>query len=709
MKRKSLLLMALVGLLAFVGCTKEPSTPEEHFDRQGLVSHFDKELIKENVAYLGGLHPDDERWVRARSSKGMSSSADGAKVIIIGNELVSSQEETLKKAYEEGRFIIIGNAKMDSLRAFRERNGWKFPIPARQPEGRFAYGIAKNHSFLLSFPLHKNENGQIVVDAGASPFQAMRGMIIFISNYLKGNSQTKSSVDAGKLDIPNQIYSENFPMYEDVSYKIDSDFTTYYYRIFREFGIQYSVYSCYAPEGSSEQLHGDYYSVKAIGTNYPPTMYERASSTDTVSIDGKPAHFMWGEQSPRGLMKIKGPWNSQVTMAFHAQNAGDLIFCIEGHPSPESDIQVKDYTTVKTKSWEVSISGGFEAMGKNKGGNIGASFGVGGSTENWVAYSMSDIGVKNYSDNSCASYEFNYQNLPKGDKPTSKDWDNASITTISTTRADFEAAWIWQSSSSGKKKDYDGAFVPLVGEFSSTVDVFCEDRNYGTWYARLMHETEVWTDKNFQMEVVRIPVGCLRIDNKCQNNQILFNIQITDNSTNEVVYTCENSIGRDEHLEVLLPQKERTYSVSMDVGQSRASTVPYYSFDSQIEMPLLIDKKQDTRILTMVESGGDFTSRSAYLQVINQARSALIRNLRIFTADGTLAYSYPNSLGYNNVADIYLNPDVEYYATMEYGSATNFKNYRSASSFTIPYFSSEKDKRILIASYPEGGDFVEIQ
>jgi len=224
-----------------------------------------------------------------------------------------------------------------------------------------------------------------------------------------------------------------------------------------------------------------------------------------------------------------------------------------------------------------------------------------------------------------------------------------------------------------------------------------------------MKETTSWTDENFQLEVARIPVGCLRIDNKCQSNQILFGIQISDNSSGEVVYTCANSISRDEHLEVLLPQKDRTYSISMNVGQSQSSTVPYYSFDSQIELPLLMDKAQDTRILTMVENGGDFTSRNAYLQVMNQSRTALVRNLRIFEADGTQVYSYPNSLGYNNVADIYLNADVEYYATMEYGSASSFKNYRSSSNFTLPFFSGDKDIRVLIASYPDGGDFVQIQ
>jgi len=713
MKRISLFLMAVTVLLTLAGCIKEfiPRTPEEHFSKEGLLSHFDNTLFEYKVAYLGGLHSDDEPWVRSRAYNCQSTSPEEAKVIIIGNDLVNDKAETLKQAYEEGKFIIIGNADMYSLKDFRERFGWQFTIPARQPEGRFAYGIARNHAFLLSSPLHKNEVGEITVDAEASPFQAMRGLISFIYEYLEGKTQTKSSVDAGELNIPDQIYSENFSWYEDVTYQFSKDYTPYYYRIFRDCSIQYSVFSCYAPEGGSDQFHGDYYSVKAVCTNFPPTMYERASSTDKDPIDGNPAHFMWGEQSKRkdGLMKIKGPWNSQMKMAFHAENADDLVFCIEGHPSPESDIQVKDYTTVKTKSWNFSISGGYENSGGKHGGNVGVSLGIGGSTENWVAYSMSDIGVKNHSDNSCASYEFNYQNLPEGKSTSYKDWDDASITTISTTRADFEAAWIWQSSPDGKKKDYDASLIPFVGEFSQTVDVYCEDRYSGSWSARLMKNTTSWTDENFQLEVVRIPVGCLRIDNKCQSNLVLFNIQVTDNSSGELVYSSANSISRDEHLEVLLPQKDRTYSVAMNVGQSQSSTVPYFSFDSQIELPLLLDKEQDIRILTMVENGGDFTCRTGYLQIVNQSRSALVRNLSIFKADGTKVYSYPNSLGYNNAADIYLNADVEYYATMEYGSASSFKNYRSSANFTLPYYSSEKDKRILIASYPDGGDFVEIE
>jgi len=713
MKRIFILFLAVSGLLILASCAKEsiPSTPENHFNKQGVLPHFDESLFEIGVAYLGGLNANDEPWVRARSGKNLLSSPEDAKVIIVGSELVSSLRDTLNKAYEEGKFIIIGNANIDSLKAYRGRFGWQFTIPFRQPEGRFAYGIAKDHAFLLSSPFHKNETGEITVDDGVSPFQAMRGMISFIDSYFKGKILTKSSVDVSELNIPDQVYSENFSWYEDVTYVLYDGFSPYYYRIYRESAIQYSVFSCYAPEGASEQFHGDYYSVKAVCTNYPPTMYERASSTDTRPIDGKAAHFMWGEQSKRdnGLMKIKGPWNSQMKMTFHAEKADDLIFCIEGHPSPESDIQVKDYTTVKTKSWNVSISGGYGNQGGKGGGNVSASLGFGGSTENWVAYSMSDIGVKNHSDNNCASYEFNYQNLPTGEYTSCKDWDNANITTISTTRADFEAAWIWQSSSSGKKKDYDSVPIPFVGEFTQTVDVYIEDRKDGAWYAKLVKNPYTWADRNFQLEVTRIPVGCLRIDNKCQTNQILFNIQITDNSTGEVAYACSNSISRDEHLEVLLPQKDRSYSVSMKVGQSQSSTVSYFSFDPQIELPLLLDKDKDTRILTMVENGGDFTCRTGHLQVVNQSSSALVRNLCVFKADGSLVYSHTNSIGYSNVADIYLNADVEYYATMEYGSASNFQKYRTATNFTLPYYSSEKDIRILIASYPEGGDFVEIQ
>jgi len=710
MKRVSTYLMAVVGILAMAGCTKDivPSSPEEHFSKEGLLPNFDKTLFDVEVAYLGGLHSDDEVWVRARSNKGMSSSPDEAKIIIIGNELVNSQEEVLKKAYEAGKFIIIGSADADSLKSYRERFDWQFCIPAEKPEGRFAYGIAKNHAFLLASPLHKTQDGEIVVDEGSSPFEAMRGLISFINSYYKGDNRTKSSVDIGELNLPDQVYSRNFSTYHDVGYQVKGG-TVYYYRIFHDWAIQYSVFSCYAPEEGIKQFHGDYYSIKAIATNYPPSMYERASSSSTSSIDNSAAHFMWGEQSTRGHMKIKGPWNSKLTMSFQAEKASDLVFCIEGLPSPESDILAQDYTTVKTKSWNVSLSGGGGGGGGKGGkGSGSASFGFGGSTENWVSYSLNDIGVKNHSDNNCASYEFNYQNIPEGSSEDHSKWDDASITTISTSRGDFEAAWIWQSSSTGMKNDYDGAIIPMIATFDHQVDVYCEDKISGSWYASLKHDIASLTDKDFQLEVVRIPVGCLRIDNRCQTNQLLFNIQIVDNLSGEVAYTSLNSISRNEHLEVLLPQKERSYYVTMDVGQSQASTVKYYSCDTQIQIPLLLDKSSDTKILTIVESGGDFTSQNGYLHVINQSRTALVRNLCIYKADGSLIYTYPNSLGYNNTAELLLNAEVEYYATIEYGSATNFKKYRSSKNFTLPYYRGVSDIRVLIASYPDGGDFVEI-
>jgi len=225
--RYSLLSVLLCASLLFA-CSKEstPVTPERYFVREGILSHFDNSLFEGGVAYLGGLSVLDERWIRARAMNQMDISPEDADIIIIGRDMVSSELDILRNAYDNGKFVIVGDADLDSLRAYRERFGWDFVAPVEKPEGRIAFAFAPNYSALLSCPSHLTETGSMVIEEGSSPFQAMRSLIDLIKKARQDKS-TKSSVDASGLDVPDQVYSVNFPLYRDVSYQITADYTMY--------------------------------------------------------------------------------------------------------------------------------------------------------------------------------------------------------------------------------------------------------------------------------------------------------------------------------------------------------------------------------------------------------------------------------------------------------------------------------------------------
>ena len=239
------------------------------------------------------------------------------------------------------------------------------------------------------------------------------------------------------------------------------------------------------------------------------------------------------------------------------------------------------------------------------------------------------------------------------------------------------------------------------------IAVWIRDKYTGIWRNNMFDYSLSRQDVNTSLlDLARVPVGCLKINNKSQSNEILYDIKVYDSVSGEAVYEGTNNVGMNEYFEVLLPQKGRSYYVSMGVGKNSYNKVTYCSYNSEITLPLALSgSDSNKRILNFVESGGDFTSRAGYLRVINQSSVNLVRNLKVYTAGGEEVYASKSSLGYGHSLDINLSAGVAYYVTMEFGSASSSKKYRTASNFELPFYTNDSDIVTLIAN-DNGGDFI---
>ena len=697
MKKTFIFFISIVVLMW--SCSKDDDTttpidPTDYFNEYGLNVSFDNEQFADNVAYLGGIDTENELWIRARAANLFANDPSSAKVLILGSSVIDENREILSEAYEDGKVIIVLRPNIEKIKVMRDTSKWNFILPRELPTSNCAIAFSKRRTMLLTPPVYINENGEHIYQ-NKSVFEAGRALMQFIKNVKNSNaSGTRSSVAAGGLDekINTMTYDSPYSCYRDVV------ICGRYLRVFVSNNISYSVYPCYVPEGVNGS--GDYYVVKAVATNYAPTMYEYANGNPEVPVGNNPyAHYWPREYSYWGDCQFRGPYNTRLDVTISSENPSNMSFTAFGRPIPGTDINTQDFSESESFSWEVGLSGGYS---KEEKWNGGFNAGVGGETSSTVSYSMSDMKVVNNSGNSSVDYDFIYQNLPGKDD----DFDDyeSQMPSICKSTADFEMAWEWKST---VHKDNDGYIIPVVTNMTMGIALWARDKNGAVWSNYMDNYSFSRKDVNTTLlDLARVPVGCLKINNKAQTNEILYDIKVYDSVSGEAVYEGTNNVGMNEYFEVLLPQKNHSYFVSMEVGKNSYDKVTYYSYNSEITLPLALSgSDSDKRILNFVESGGDFTSKAGYLRVVNQSAVNLVRNLKVYTAAGEEVYASKSSLGYGHSLDIYLSAGVEYYVTMDFGSASSSKKYRTGSNFELPFYTKDSDIVTLIAN-DNGGDFI---
>jgi len=728
MKITKLMACGMALLFSFaISCEKndgpDPTpTPESYFEKEGLTPHFGVDQFQDNVTYLGGLKPTDLPWVRARAGKKLTTDVNDAKILILGNSVIDENKTVLDAAYKEGKFIILCNPDVEKLKSLRKELGWVFIIPGKIPSNDFAICFAPRNTFLLTPPLQgdttavtsgsekKTIDMNEVKYANTSVFTATRGLTQFIQRYKERlSSDTKTAVDAPNLSAT--INTLRFSRSVDYDYSVCV--RGRYFAVFIGMAFDMKVYPCYIPEGVNN--HGDYYNVEAVATNFAPTMYEYADPFNKGGNYYEPvgtytfAHY-WPyvsgdkEKSSWGDAYFIGPYNGDFNFLCYAKDATSLKFT--ERPTPASSISTTSYSDSKTKSWEVGLSGG---ISESDGLSAGINFGFGGSTTNSVHYSVSDVTISNNCSNNEVKYQMTYNNVPK-DVDKNKnideylDYSKMPVSCRSTT--DLSMVWEWTTST--PKGDYDESIQRLDFELQSHIYIAARDKDLGWWYSY---------DEDFEREFVfhddgddspmrlgRIPVGCLRIDNKCTQGQMLFNIYIKDEN-DSIVVKSGNTIAQGEYYEVLLPQKGHRYTAYLDLGKSVSDTKPYLS--DTTALPLLINTN-DKRVLSVGDYGGDFKTDQALIKVKNQSQIKLARNIKVYkSSDKSLVATYPNSVGYNECADIYVKANVKYYLTMEFGSSSSFDVYVSASEYTPKPYNSESDATVLTVT-ATGGDFIKM-
>jgi len=700
----------LTLLLSLFSCSKEDTTTETiredylGFKQEGLAPHFGTDQFNDAVFVLGGLKDRDKPWIRARAGKNLCTDVSAAKIIVLGNSIVDANVKLLASAYEEGKIVIVCNPDLDKLRKLRSTYGWHFIIPEEKPEYDFAIGFARHHSILLKAPVFikgdvKAGSGAEEVYENTSVFFSARALVQFIKQYKQHQSnQTKASINVTGLD--EKINTLYYSVTRDYSYCTTCRRNL---KIFASFAINYSAYPCYLPEGVNN--HGDYYQVKATFSNFAPTMYEYDTDPNVPVGKYTFAHY-WPyndgakEKSFTGDAYFLGPYNACLVFKCYS-TSGQLK--LTERPIPGTDISTVNYSESSTKSWNVGISGGY---GQETGATGSINVGFGGSKTNSVSYSMSDLRVVNNSDNNAVGYEFNYQNIPNVDSDFDSYLEKSKMPAICRSTADFDMAWEWATIT--PKNDYDATVFDMQTEVKQSVCVMVRDKVSGSWTNYSTGSTHTFTfttsDSGSLLEVARIPVGCLRLDNKCSGNQLLYDITIV-NESGETVLKTDNNLSPGEYYEVLLPRKNHTYSVYFNMGDGQSSAKPYYSIDSKIALPLL-DTQGNKRILSATETGGDFETNQAKIKVKNQSMTKLVRNLGVYKADdNTLVVKYPNSLGFFESAEMYVTAGVKYYIKMEFGSSSDFSTYRTGADFIPAPYHSDSDTKILYMT-DEGGDFV---
>lgn len=598
MNKRHILALALGAVLTtFLSCSKDdgPVVDPDPFKRFGLTTYFDKSQFPGKVAILGGIDDLGTRWLTARAGGSLSTAQD-ADIVVVGNMMLDNLKLAVREAYENGKFILVAHAQIKDIQKIKDEYGWKFTLPSTQPE-QCMIGFAPHACCLLEPPAYTDKTG-----AGNTPtltcFQFMRPLNNFIKRWMqKAKAETKSSIKAPGLNMDDDVFANPFQFVADVSVRVKDRVT--YYRVYSNVDVQYNVVPCYLPEALSDK-HGDYYIVKTSVAHDFPTAYIYGNNDPEVSVSGEARYF--DKEESQEKMKIMGPYKTDLKVEFVADAEGNDVyeFGNGGYPVPATTIGQTTYDNKETFTVDGGISGGYSSS--EGGGYVNAELGFTATKENTVSSTVTDLSVTNNSVTSTGNvaYDFKYNNLPN---------EFQDPTEISKSLSTFEMAWIWKTKSSKGKKDYETGTFPILTKVTSEVRMNAEEIYWGQEkYATNTTSFSATLNRSFA-DPKRTPVGCLQINNKCSDtpltNFILYDIHVFDASTDKEVYSTESSVGRDESFEVLLPQKDRTYYVTLSMGASQKTADEYTSSNKAISLGLL-KSESDKLILNINEKGGDF-------------------------------------------------------------------------------------------------------
>lgn len=559
---------------------------------------FNPEILFKSSAYVSGSVNADMKTALGYGITDINAAADANNTnLLVVSKLTEESEDVLKAAYQAGKTIAVVNPVKSELDAFNASHDWIDLFTENVTDGMLLYSFTiDNHFGHIDMPETVNAESSDIENTGEETTKAVVGeepisntYYVFLSTWLTNlNKKYVEKVeDSGANSGDGTTSMESFAN----SYHIDHTYnfnSNYKFRkiIFSDADYMngsgsltavYDVYMVHVYEG--ETGAGDYYGVKMNASVASANMWKNKGWNTHGGV-----YVRWCGMYCKGFtvsahLGTSTDWNSKA----------DVSFTAGGFPSPATVVSSTTYEDAQSFSLTMSQSIGADAgMEAGPEGGAKASAKVGGKlsfSEGWSwshseTRTVYDTDIENRSADGAASWHLSFNNLPYFD--WSEDY-GFKITDSKTYRstAGVEGSWLWYDKNG--KDDQDKAPYYLC----SYVKADYEMQSFITTKADLKTDNTSFEQKKVIAlpKMINAKAGFLTLKNDLKDEMSIYNVEVRNALTGEVVYKFNNTIpnGGDQDLGAF--KSAYKYTVSFLAKKPGGESVKYtYSLNPNIEV-----------------------------------------------------------------------------------------------------------------------------
>lgn len=548
MRRLSIIILAMLSIA--VSCSKDPV-----IDGPGKP-----DKVKDAVYFAGTLPSIVDKALRMNFGQ-ITTNPDNARVIVLKSSDLSTFEDLVSSAWEEGKVVVEVEPEYDSHEKFWSALEAPSLISPDDDDPPLLIAVRRYSSFILHNPLSLDEymsDNEVETETGTASDESWEVELGPVG--INSDEEYLSSRMASLVDWINENSQPAPPSNEEISgyQKFNGELSSfisnaeYTQRITASFPVGADKYKLCKLASSDPDIISRHSEIKVLITITPLFAYEENGSDAgdyyfvTISVLSKNEKlFGTYKQKHGGVWTIAHAfysedihWTADICMK-NGKRVADFMY--NHRPSPASTSGSTTYTSSHSTTLNVTGQGGAS------GGKPSGTLTVGGtfSWSNSESRPMSDMSIEMDTDGSRVQYHFLSHNFSHN--------DNARKAVPALARTDQEciSSWCWHLKD---VKDYD------TEEFYF---VFYLDPLYGymyrhtSWWAEghdrhgvqlLPEDKREWTFPIKRPDRRRLGI----LDFKCTDSLYVSEVKVI-NGAGEVKASALSAYEQNVHLNFQLP------------------------------------------------------------------------------------------------------------------------------------------------------------
>ena len=550
----------MAALLVMSACHKDDSPANDEPESMGET--FTPTILYKSKAYVSSTISEDVKTALGYGILDISgaANADGVKLLVLSS-LDDLSEDVLKTAYEKNKTIAVVNPKKSELDAFKESHEWinnMFTENVSDGLVLFAFSKSQSNDFIIDKPDLESQQENTATTFGKKT--ASQTYYVYFSTWLdmlNRQYEDNNSQNGQNSLIKPKEFNHTKSFHTDYEFAFEgSKNNPYILSGDASITIHYEIYMTHVFEGQEDA--GDYYFVKMKASVANAGMWQGTFS-----------------KLYRGWWRWCGFWCTDFYAGAHLGTSSNWVsqapvqFSSKYDPMPETTNGQTEYTDSKNFTLTASQTAGVEAGDEGVGAKVEAGLSQSWSWTHEEKRTINDADISNQRKEATAQWHMSFNNLPylQSDLTYKIPVSQAFRNTM-----DMQATWLWYDPA-GKDNE--------VKEPYYLCSYMAADYAMSSFWGSQADET-IGKVRFEDKRVFKLPkinnatAGEIVLKNTLDDDMVIFDVVVTDNSNGDVVKVIDGPIDNGEELSLgYYKDNGHTYFITFKARKHDGTVLKY--------------------------------------------------------------------------------------------------------------------------------------